>query len=83
MSAELPVLCSDFPMWRTIIESEDCGLCVNPHDVSAIEKNIQWMLDHPEEIKQKGLRGRQAVVNSYNWGEESKNLLAVYSQMVL
>jgi glycosyltransferase involved in cell wall biosynthesis len=35
MSASLPVIASDFPLWRDIVQRHACGLCVDPSDPSA------------------------------------------------
>jgi glycosyltransferase involved in cell wall biosynthesis len=30
MSAGLPIITSNFPVWREIVEGNECGLCVDP-----------------------------------------------------
>jgi len=81
MSAGLPVIASDFPLWRLIIGKSRCGLLVNPLDHKTISEAMQWMLDNPDEAMRMGQRGRQAVENRYNWESESEKLLALYSKL--
>jgi glycosyltransferase involved in cell wall biosynthesis len=81
MSAGIPVIASDFPLWREIIEGNQCGICVNPQDPQAIATAIQWIVAHPNEADQMGKNGRKAVEEKYNWEQESKTLLDLYHQL--
>lgn len=82
MSAGLPVIASDFPLWRRIVAGAGCGLLVDPMDPKAITEAMQWILDHPEEAEAMGRRGRLAVEETYNWEQESDKLLALYRQLL-
>ncbi|MEM7728639.1 MAG: glycosyltransferase family 4 protein [Pseudomonadota bacterium] len=77
MAAGLPVISSDFPLWRDIIEKAECGLLVDPMDVSAIAGAMQWILDHPDEAERMGQRGRAAIEEHYSWEAESRTLLSM------
>jgi glycosyltransferase involved in cell wall biosynthesis len=78
MAAGLPVISSDFPVWREIVESANCGLMVDPLDLDAIVAAMQWILDNPDEAEALGCRGRQAVEDQYNWEPEGAALVAFY-----
>ncbi len=78
MSAGLPVIASHFPLWRSIVERDRCGMLVDPRDATAIAKAIDWVLTHPEEAEAMGRRGRDAVAATYNWAAEERKLLAIY-----
>lgn len=78
MSAGIPVIASHFPLWRQVIESEQCGLLVDPMNPKDIAKAIDWVLDNPEKAEQMGKNGQQAVSKRYNWLHEEKKLLDSY-----
>ena len=78
MSAGLPVVASDFPLWREIIESQRCGILVDPKQSTPIAEAICWLLEHPREAERMGRRGRRAVTQRYNWDIEKRNLLTFY-----
>ena len=81
MAAGLPVVASNFPLWRAIVEGAGCGLLVNPLDPSAIHAAIQTLLGDPVAAAAMGRRGRAAVETTYNWRPESGKLLAFYHRL--
>ena len=73
MAAGLPVIASDFPLWRKIIGSEECGILVDPLNVDELVNAVVWLLEHPNEAKEMGERGKQAIIDKYSWDRESEN----------
>lgn len=82
MAAGLPVIASDFPLWREIVEGAGCGLLVDPKDPQAIADAMQWILDNPEEAAEMGRRGRAAVEERFNWEAEGEKLVALYRRLM-
>jgi len=78
MSAGLPIITSNFPMWKDIVEGNDCGICVDPMDPEAIGKAIKYLIDNPEEAEMKSLNGYNAVLTKYNWPVEEEKLFKLY-----
>lgn len=81
MSAGLPVVASDFPLWREIVGATGCGLLVDPLNPEAIARAMTWILDHPDQAQTMGERGRRAVEEKYNWARESETLLSFYRSL--
>lgn len=79
MAGGVPVVASDFPQWRQIIDGSRCGVLVDPHDTKAIAQAIEYLLTHPSEAQEMGVHGRAAVESHYNWKTEEKQLLAFYN----
>lgn len=82
MSLSLPVILSDTPYNRKVVEHYRFGVCVNPENVDEIAAAIRYLLDHPEEARQMGENGRRAVKEEFNWDVEEKKLLALYEEIL-
>lgn len=80
MGAGLPVIASDFPLWREIVESTGSGLLVDPQDSTAIAQAMTWILENPKEAEEMGIRGQRAVKNTYNWPAEAEKLVSFYHE---
>ncbi|NLF71264.1 MAG: glycosyltransferase family 4 protein [Candidatus Anammoximicrobium sp.] len=78
MAAGIPVVASDFPLWRQIVSDAGCGLLVDPCEPREIARAVQWLLEHPDEAERLGRQGRNAVQRSLNWDGELKNLIDLY-----
>lgn len=81
MAAGLPVIASNFPLWREI-EGNECGVCVDPFDPVAIAAAIDRLVDDSDLARRMGENGRRAVHERYNWGVEEKKLLALYGKLL-
>jgi glycosyltransferase involved in cell wall biosynthesis len=82
MAAGIPVIASNFPLWKEIVEDNGCGLLIDPLDPEAIGEAIQWVLEHPVEAEKMGQRGQAAVRERYNWDHEANKLLAFYQEII-
>lgn len=82
MSAGIPVIVSNFPAFRELIESVGCGLSVDPMNPGEIAEAVTWILDHPLEAEMMGKRGQAAVLSTYNWDSQAENLLDLYDRLL-
>lgn len=81
MAAGIPVIASDFPAWRQVIDTHRCGLCVDPGDAAAIAAAIESLRRDLATAQAMGERGRQAVLAHYHWEAEQPRLLALYDDL--
>ena len=82
MSAGLPVIGSNFPLWKALIEDNHCGICVDPENSNEIARAIAYLVAHPEIAQQMGENGKKMVQNTYNWTAEEKRLVAFYQKVL-
>ncbi|MCY4211547.1 MAG: glycosyltransferase, partial [Gammaproteobacteria bacterium] len=82
MSVGLPVIASDFPAWRHIVDRAECGLLVNPLEPSAIADAMLWLLNNPQEAERMGRRARKAAEEFYSWEREGDKLIRLYKKLL-
>ena len=82
LASGVPVVASDFPVWRDIVGAVDAGLLVDPTDPAAVSAAIDALLDDPERAAAMGRRGRAAVLERYMWDEEGARLVALYGRLL-
>jgi glycosyltransferase involved in cell wall biosynthesis len=82
MSVGIPVIASDFPLWRKVVDENKCGLLVNPLHPEAIAKAIQWILEHPFEAEIMGKEGQKVIRLYYHWEKEAEKLLNFYHYLL-
>ena len=81
MAAGLPVIASNFLLWKEIIEKNKCGICVNPLNPKEITSAINYLIENPKEAKLMGANGIKLVQEKYNWDIESAKLLQFYTEI--
>jgi len=82
MLVGLPVIASDFPLYREVVEPAQCGLIVDPSKPEEIARAMEHLIEHPEEARRMGENGRRAVLEKYNWEKESERLLRIYEAVL-
>ncbi len=82
MCCGIPVIASDFPLWKLIIESNECGICVNPNNPKEIAEAINFIQKNREKAILMGGKGREAILKKYNWIFEEKKLIELYNKLL-
>lgn len=81
MAAGIPVIASDFPLWRSIMEKYNCGICVDPKNVKQISETINYLLVNDKIAEEMGNNGKKAAREFYSWTAEAKKLVEFYNKL--
>lgn len=82
MAKGLPVVASDIPMWREIVDGAGAGILVDPRDSRAIREALTRLMASPDEAGRMGRAGREAAVARYSWDTEAAELLGLYERLL-
>jgi len=82
MSFGIPVLCSDFPVWKKLIEETGSGLCVKPEDQTGLKSTLNYLFNNRPEAKRMGRNGRTNIKEHFNWENELAKLEKIYLEMI-
>jgi glycosyltransferase involved in cell wall biosynthesis len=75
--AQVPVLCSDFPEMKKIIELTQTGMTVNPQSKKQIKERILKML-YRDDLLQQWKKNAMKAAEKYCWQNEQKILKQLY-----
>lgn len=81
MAAGLPVVASDFPYWKEIINECQSGIFVNQTKPEEIRQKILEILYDNSKLEEMGKMGRKSIESKYNWEIESNKLIALYKEL--
>lgn len=82
MSASLPVISSNFSLWKSYIDECHCGICVNPLDPAETANAIDYLVANPEKAAEMGKNGQNNISTKYNWLIEEQLLLKCYKNIL-
>ncbi len=66
MAAELPVVATDIPANRVVVDDGEQGLLVPPHDAKALAAVILRVIDHPADARRMAAAGRERVAMDFS-----------------
>ncbi|MDP3645461.1 MAG: glycosyltransferase family 4 protein [bacterium] len=73
MASGVPIVASDLPSIREILTDEMAFWCT-PDDERALARQIEYVLSHPDEARQKAARAREEV-KKYTWDARAQTIL--------
>lgn len=82
MASGLPVICSAFPLWTSIVDEAGCGCYVSPENVEELVKEIRFLMENVEEANDMGQRGKSAVLEKFDWNVEFNKLENLYKTVL-
>jgi glycosyltransferase involved in cell wall biosynthesis len=78
--AGLPVVGSDFPPLRTLVQRHEIGVLFDPEQPAAIAGAVNQVL-RDGKVYARAVAGSRAVAAQCNWEEESKKLVSLYERL--
>lgn len=83
MMAGIPIICTDFEIWKEIIEEGQCGICIKPDQVEELVKALKIIFADKNKAQLMGENGRKLICEKYNWSIMENKLLNFYSKILL
>jgi len=77
----LPLICSDFPLWRRFVKTHECGAVVPPGDPDAVLDVLDTWRAHPERYRQCA-ENAQAAAPKYQWESMGERLVERYRSLL-
>lgn len=81
MALELPIVASDIPAIREVVEEGAAGLLVPPGSASALAFAIEKVLDSPERARAYGRRGRAVFLERFTLERSTARMVELYRRL--
>ena len=82
MAAGLPIVATDVPRWRAVLEEHDCGVSVPFGDPEVLGAAIEGLLDDDDGARAMGDRARSAAERYYSWETQATALTGLYERLL-
>lgn len=81
MAAGLPVICSNFDLWRSMVDEGQSGLCVDPCSPGEIAQAINTLASDAKLCTRLSQNGQAMIRNRYMWEHEGALLVGIYDTL--
>ncbi|MGO3233800.1 MAG: glycosyltransferase [Microbacterium sp.] len=81
-AAGIPVIASDFPLWREIIGKHECGQLVDQTSPEAVALAVRRYAEDPDLLARHAKNARKLALTELNWENEARRLVEVYQDQV-
>ncbi|QNP29944.1 glycosyltransferase family protein [Cylindrospermopsis curvispora] len=75
LACGLPLVVSSLPDWEQMYVEPGYGLACNPEDADSIADVLRWYLEHPTEMRVMGERGRQRILDEWNYENQFETII--------
>ena len=82
MAIGLPVIISNTAYAKKMVEEYKFGVVVDPYNIVEISEAIKDLITDEEKARTMGINGRKLAIDKYNWREEEKKLIRLYSDIL-
>lgn len=82
MATGKPVIASNLPGVRTVVDEGENGLLVEPKNADALTSRMQFLLDNKHIREEFGKRGREKAEKKYSWTKIGEKLETIYLELL-
>jgi len=83
MACGKPVIASDLPGVRTVVDNGVNGFLVKPRDCDDLTTKMRYLLENDEVRESFGKAGRRKVEEKYSWEKIGKDLEKLYLEEII
>lgn len=77
-----PIVTTDVPGCREIVNHEENGFLVNPKDAEGLARRIRELLDNPDLRREMGRNGRSRVENNFTAAQVANTIAECYDRLL-
>jgi glycosyltransferase involved in cell wall biosynthesis len=75
LASGLALVVADEPGWQGLLVQPGYGLACDPHDAHQVANVVRWFMQHPLQMRSMGERGRQRVMDDWNYETQFEPVL--------
>ncbi len=80
-AAGLPVIITDLPAKRKLIQKNKNGLLVSPYSVNDAIRAIEYLINNPNEARKMSENGKNKIFKEYSWESKEQELIDFYTHI--
>lgn len=75
LASGLPLVVSTLPDWEEMYVKPGYALACNPEKPDSIAEVLRWYLEHPDQMREMGDRGRKQILEEWNYEKQFSPVL--------
>lgn len=83
MAIGLPVITSNFTLYKKVVEKYECGLCIEPSSAKELADGIEKLIQDRGLAQKLGQNGIKTATEKFNWLFEKNKLLELYAAVLI